>query len=166
MQKLQEKPSALKREHPALQKMKILFSLLVGHFALLDSGPATQINADADPQPCEHECVLYSQSFILATVITIPMEDKNPVSVFIKEMKKAHEMKKVKALSFQLDDDEEDDGEEDDGHKDEENDDDNDDDDDDDKSKGKKMNSEQRACCKIVSFQSFRQLFLSLSCLY
>ncbi len=61
-------------------------------------------------------------------------------------------MKKVKALSFQLDDEEEDE-EEDDGHKDEENGDadDNDDDDDDDKSKGK-MNSEQSASCKIVSF--------------
>ncbi len=61
------------------------------------------------------------------------------LSVFIKEMKKAHEMKKVKALSFQLDDDEEkEEGEEDDGHKDEDNDDDDrDDDDDDDKSKGK-----------------------------
>ncbi len=72
-------------------------------------------------------------------------------------MKKAHEMKKVKALSFQLDDEEEEEGEEDDGHKDEENDDDNDDDDDDDKSKGK-MNTEQSACCKIVSFQSFHKV--------
>jgi hypothetical protein len=37
MSKLQEKPSALKREHPALQKIKFInFSLFVGHFALLD----------------------------------------------------------------------------------------------------------------------------------
>ncbi len=64
-------------------------------------------------------------------------------------------MKKVKALSFQLDDEEEEEGEEDDGHKDEENDDDDrdDEDDDDDKSKGK-MNGEQSACGKIVSFFS------------
>jgi hypothetical protein len=33
MSKLQEKPSALKREHPALQKMKFLyFFMFVGHF--------------------------------------------------------------------------------------------------------------------------------------
>jgi hypothetical protein len=38
MSKLQEKPSALKREDPALQNMKILnsFFIFVGHFALLD----------------------------------------------------------------------------------------------------------------------------------
>jgi hypothetical protein len=50
--KLQEKPSALKRKHPALQKMKILsFFLFFGViFALLDPDPdpAAQINAD----PC------------------------------------------------------------------------------------------------------------------
>ena len=61
MPKLQEKPSALKREHPALQNMKILysikffkkilFSMFVGH-SLLDQDPATQINADPDPKPC------------------------------------------------------------------------------------------------------------------
>jgi hypothetical protein len=86
-------------------------------------------------------------------------------------MKKAHEMKKVKALSFQLDDEEEEEEEEDDGHKDEENDDDNDDDDDD-KSKGK-TNSEQSSCRKTIFFQSFQKVlqyrlpyfFLSLSCL-
>jgi hypothetical protein len=39
--KLQEKPSALKREHPALQKKKILsFFLFFGDiFALLDPDP-------------------------------------------------------------------------------------------------------------------------------
>jgi ABC-type Zn2+ transport system substrate-binding protein/surface adhesin len=80
------------------------------------------------------------------------------LSVFIKEMKKAHEMKKVKALSFQLDDEEEEEGEEDAGHKDNDDDDDDDGrDDDDDRSKGK-MNSEQSACCKIVSFQSFQKV--------
>jgi hypothetical protein len=52
MPKLQEKPSALKREHTALQKMKIMsLFLFVGViFALLDPDPdpAAQINAD----PC------------------------------------------------------------------------------------------------------------------
>jgi hypothetical protein len=50
--KLQEKPSALKREHPAFQNMTILyfFLFLCVIFALLDPDPdpATQINAD----PC------------------------------------------------------------------------------------------------------------------
>ncbi len=49
---LQEKPSALKREHPALINMNILyfFLFLWEIFALLDPDPdpATQINAD----PC------------------------------------------------------------------------------------------------------------------
>jgi len=62
MPKLQEKPSALKREHPALQKMKILsFFLYFGSFspswiririrnlyADPDTDPTAQINAD----PC------------------------------------------------------------------------------------------------------------------
>ncbi len=58
MPKLQEKPSALKREHPALQNLKILyfFLFLWDNFALLDPdlNPATQINAihaDLDPKP-------------------------------------------------------------------------------------------------------------------
>jgi hypothetical protein len=55
MPKLQEKPSALKREYPALQNMKILyfFIFLWVIFALLDPDPdpATQINADPDPDP-------------------------------------------------------------------------------------------------------------------
>jgi hypothetical protein len=54
--KLQEKPSGLKREHPAIQNMKILYFFLCMWviFALLDPDPdpATQINADPDPQPC------------------------------------------------------------------------------------------------------------------
>jgi hypothetical protein len=37
--------STLKHEN------SILFSIFVGHFALLDPDPATQINADPDPQP-------------------------------------------------------------------------------------------------------------------
>jgi len=42
--------SALKKEHPALQNMKILYFFLYFWviFALLDPDPATQINAD----PC------------------------------------------------------------------------------------------------------------------
>ncbi len=60
MPKLQEKPSALKREHPALQNMKIQYFFLFFWviFALLDPDPdpATQINADPcgsgyDPDP-------------------------------------------------------------------------------------------------------------------
>jgi hypothetical protein len=59
--KLQEKPSALKREHPALQKMKILsFFSFFGSFLpswiririrnlYPDPDPASQINADPDP---------------------------------------------------------------------------------------------------------------------
>jgi hypothetical protein len=54
--KLQEKPSALKREPPALQNMNILYFFLYLWviFAFLDLGqdPATQLNADPDPQPC------------------------------------------------------------------------------------------------------------------
>jgi hypothetical protein len=48
MPKLQEQPSALKREHPVPKNMKILnFFLFVWViFALLDPDPATQINAD------------------------------------------------------------------------------------------------------------------------
>ena len=52
MPKLQEKPSALKIEHPVLKNMKFLdfFQFLWVIFALLDPDPdpATQINAD----PC------------------------------------------------------------------------------------------------------------------
>jgi hypothetical protein len=48
--KLQEKPSALKKEHPVLKNIKILdfFLFLWVIFALLNPDPATQINAD----PC------------------------------------------------------------------------------------------------------------------
>jgi len=50
MPKLQEKPSALKREHPAIQNMKFFLWVI---FALLDPepDPAFQINADPDPDP-------------------------------------------------------------------------------------------------------------------
>jgi hypothetical protein len=48
MSKLQEKPSALKREHPALQKMTfILFFLCLWViFALLDPDPGIPLNPD------------------------------------------------------------------------------------------------------------------------
>ncbi len=50
MPKLQEMPSAFKREHPVLKNMKILdfFLFLWVIFALLDPDPdpATEINAD------------------------------------------------------------------------------------------------------------------------
>jgi hypothetical protein len=48
MSKRKEKPSTLKREHPVLQNMEILYFLFfVGHFfALLDPDPATQISED------------------------------------------------------------------------------------------------------------------------
>jgi hypothetical protein len=48
MPKQQEEPSALKREHPAIQNMKFLqfFLFLWVIFALLDPDPATQINPD------------------------------------------------------------------------------------------------------------------------
>ncbi len=56
--KLQEKPSALKREHPALQKMTIIF---LGHFYPLGSGLQSR-NVDPDP----HHCLKDSQSHILS----------------------------------------------------------------------------------------------------
>ena len=63
--KLQKKPSALKKEHPALQNMKFLkfFLLLWVIFALLDPDPDSEYgsgstdpiesvsNWDPDPQP-------------------------------------------------------------------------------------------------------------------
>jgi hypothetical protein len=59
MPKLQEKPSALKRAHPALKNMKFLNFFEISKlflwvtFVLLDPDPdpATQINADPDPNP-------------------------------------------------------------------------------------------------------------------
>jgi hypothetical protein len=46
--KLQEKPSAFKREHPALQNVKFLnfFQFLLVIFALLDPDPLTWLNPD------------------------------------------------------------------------------------------------------------------------
>ncbi len=65
MSKLQEKASALKREHLAPQNIEFLyfFLFLWVRFALLDPGldpdSATQINADwtldPDPKPCIKE---------------------------------------------------------------------------------------------------------------
>ena len=56
MHKQQKKPSGLKREHPALQNMEILYFFLYLRviFALLDPDPGTQINDDPDPQLWMH----------------------------------------------------------------------------------------------------------------
>jgi hypothetical protein len=54
MSKLQEKPSALKRGHPALQKMKFFnfISIFVGHFCLTWIWIQTRIvNQDPDKDP-------------------------------------------------------------------------------------------------------------------
>jgi hypothetical protein len=71
--KLQEKPSALKKEHPALQNMKILyFFYFCGSFLPSwiririrnlnkDPDPATQINADPDTDPDPKPSVLADQ---------------------------------------------------------------------------------------------------------
>ncbi len=72
---LQEKPSALKREHPALQNMKILyfFSIIVGHFCPTGSGSGSAIlmriririqqpklmRIHADPDPDPKPCIIY-----------------------------------------------------------------------------------------------------------
>jgi hypothetical protein len=44
MSKLKEKPPALKRKHPALQRQNMKFPnfFFVGHFAFLDPDPADQ----------------------------------------------------------------------------------------------------------------------------
>jgi hypothetical protein len=53
MSELQEKPSVLERENPALQNMKFVkfFPIFVGYFALLDpdTDPGTPLNLDPDP---------------------------------------------------------------------------------------------------------------------
>ncbi len=64
MHKLSEKPSALKREHPALQNMNLLYFFLFFFGSFLpswiriqiqnvdpDPDLATKVNADPDPQP-------------------------------------------------------------------------------------------------------------------
>jgi hypothetical protein len=67
---IQKKPSALKREHPALQHTKLLnfFLLLYVIYALLDPDPDSKYgsgsgstdpiesgsNTDPDPKPCPH----------------------------------------------------------------------------------------------------------------
>ncbi len=61
--KLQEKPPALKGEHPALQKQYIssLFPPFCGHFAYLDPDPdPIKINADSDPHNEERSSLFIS----------------------------------------------------------------------------------------------------------
>jgi hypothetical protein len=51
--KLQEKPLALKTEHPALKKMKFInfFHFFVGYFALLDPDPDMDPGTPLNPDP-------------------------------------------------------------------------------------------------------------------
>jgi hypothetical protein len=52
MFKLQKKPSALKREHPALQNMKFLnFSTFVDQFCSPGSGSTDPIESGSNPGP-------------------------------------------------------------------------------------------------------------------
>jgi hypothetical protein len=63
MAKLQGKPLALKRERPALTKLKFInfFSIFVGHFCPLESGSGSRdpiesgSNPDPDPQYWWHQ---------------------------------------------------------------------------------------------------------------
>jgi hypothetical protein len=78
MPKLQEKPSALKREHPALQKIKILsFFYFFGSFLpswiririrnlYADPDPAAQINADPSGYGSGSETLPGSVQIIMA----------------------------------------------------------------------------------------------------
>jgi hypothetical protein len=55
--KVQEKPSALKKEHPALQNMKILYFFYICRSFLpswfrIQQLKLMRINADPDPHPC------------------------------------------------------------------------------------------------------------------
>ncbi len=79
--RLQEEPSALKKEHPALQNIKFLF-----HFFLLFLGSflpswmririqATKIHADPDPQLCFRHCVsrmVHTLFFIVQDNCSLP----------------------------------------------------------------------------------------------
>jgi hypothetical protein len=64
--KLQEKPSALKREHPALQKMKFIkFSLCLWVIlALMDPDPDTGTPLDPDPIQIRVRIRIHSTGFI------------------------------------------------------------------------------------------------------
>jgi hypothetical protein len=60
MSKLQKKPSALKKEHPALQNMKFLIFFYPDPDSENGSGPTDQIesglNPDPDPKPWSRGC--------------------------------------------------------------------------------------------------------------
>jgi hypothetical protein len=79
MSKLEEKPSALKREHPALQKLKFInfFLCLLVVFALLDpdpdeSGDLIEFRSnpdDTDPDPQHWRKRLFLLFIYLASVV-------------------------------------------------------------------------------------------------
>jgi hypothetical protein len=84
---LQEKPSALKREHPVLKNMKILdfLQFLWVIFALLDPDPATQINADPDTDPDPKPC--WQEPLRLLPVYKVIWHNRWPAEIF----KNAHQ---------------------------------------------------------------------------
>jgi hypothetical protein len=71
--KLQKKPTAPKREHPALQNIIFLnfFSIFVGHICPPESGYGSTdlINPDPDPDP-EHCCQYHT---LLVPVFIFPL---------------------------------------------------------------------------------------------
>jgi hypothetical protein len=68
MSKLQEKPSALKTQHPPLQTRKFFsFFCFIGHFTLLDS----------DPDPDPHSQYTPDQSQSGSMWIRIPIQIHN-----------------------------------------------------------------------------------------
>jgi hypothetical protein len=58
MSMLEEKPSALKREHPALQKLNSL-TFMCGSFFLVDPDLGTPLNPDLEPDPQYWFCHLH-----------------------------------------------------------------------------------------------------------
>jgi hypothetical protein len=74
--KLQEKPSVLKREHPALQKIKC--AIFVGHFALLNPNPGTPLNLEPIRSGSRSTTLISRQSYIRQLVPLM----KNPWFLF------------------------------------------------------------------------------------
>jgi hypothetical protein len=76
MPKLQEKPSALKREHPVLKILDYFCGSFLSSWILIrirnlnadpDPDPATQINADPDPDtyPDAKPCLFHSSTTLI-----------------------------------------------------------------------------------------------------